>query len=51
MSDELRETFTTLGAKIYNHYRDLESFEKQWRLHGNGYFINYEGGYNLCIIN
>lgn len=20
-------------------------------MHGNGYFINYEGGYNICIIN
>ena len=51
MSPELKDTFQTLGKDVHDEYEQRELKEKEWKLHGNGYFINFEKGYKVCLIN
>ena len=51
MSAELKDTFQTLGKDVHDEYEQRELKEKEWKLHGNGYFINFEKGYKVCLIN
>lgn len=52
MQKQLRQIFKAhpRAKPIYEDYLQKDMFDKQWKLHGNGFFINYEEGFYICLI-
>ena len=50
MDRQLLEAFNILGEELKSYYVKEDAYEQQWKLHGNGFYINYDLGYEVVII-